>query len=81
MLVSLGGDVAVAGPAPEPGWPVLVTDDHAAGPDAAGETVAVATGGLATSSTTVRRWRRGDADLHHIIDPAAGRPAAGAGGR
>ena len=31
-LVSLGGDVAVAGPAPADGWPVRVTDDHAAGP-------------------------------------------------
>jgi thiamine biosynthesis lipoprotein len=76
ILVSLGGDVAVAGTAPESGWPVLVTDDHAAGPDAPGETIGIATGGLATSSTTVRRWRRGDEVLHHIIDPAVGRPAA-----
>ena len=76
ILVSLGGDVAVAGTAPESGWPVLVTDDHAAGPDAPGETIGIATGGLATSSTTVRRWRRGDEVLHHIIDPAVGRSAA-----
>ncbi len=76
VLVSLGGDVAVAGPAPKLGWPVLVTDDHAAGPDAPGETVAIATGGLATSSTTVRRWRRGDEVVHHIVDPAVGRSAA-----
>ena len=29
VLVSLGGDVAVAGPAPEQGWPVRITDHHA----------------------------------------------------
>jgi len=74
-LVSLGGDVAVAGPAPADGWPVRVTDDHAAGPEAPGETVAIAVGGLATSSTTVRRWRRGDDELHHIVDPSTGQAA------
>lgn len=72
VLVSLGGDLAVAGRAPAGGWCVRVTDDHAAHPSAAGETVIVAAGGLATSSTTVRRWTRGDRELHHIIDPATG---------
>jgi FAD:protein FMN transferase len=75
VLVSLGGDVAVAGPAPSAGWAVLVTDDHAAGPDAPGETVAIRTGGMATSSTAVRRWRRGDDAVHHIVDPATSRAA------
>jgi thiamine biosynthesis lipoprotein len=75
VLVSLGGDVAVAGPAPNAGWAVLVTDDHAAGPDAPGETVAIRTGGMATSSTAVRRWRRGDDAVHHIVDPATSRAA------
>jgi thiamine biosynthesis lipoprotein len=72
VLVSLGGDLAAAGRAPAGGWCVRVTDDHAAHPCAAGETVIVASGGLATSSTTVRRWTRGDRELHHIIDPATG---------
>ena len=75
VLVSLGGDIAIAGPAPADGWPVRVTDDHAAGPDAPGETVAIASGGLATSSTTVRRWRRGDDELHHIVSPSTGQAA------
>lgn len=75
VLVSLGGDVAVAGPAPEPGWAVLVTDDHAAGPDAPGETVAIRAGGMATSSTAVRRWDRGGEAVHHIVDPATSRAA------
>ena len=74
-LVSLGGDVAVAGPAPDGGWPVLVTDDHAAGPDAPGETIAIRAGGLATSSTAVRRWQRGDETVHHIVDPTTSQAA------
>ena len=77
VLVSIGGDIAIAGPAPQGGWAVRVADDHAAPLDAPGQTVAVHRGGLATSSTTVRRWRRGDAELHHILDPRTGVPAAG----
>jgi len=75
VLVSLGGDLAVAGPPPPRGWAVRVTDDHAAAPDADGQTVLVESGGLATSSTTVRRWARGGEDLHHVVDPRTGRPA------
>ena len=75
VLVSLGGDIAIAGPAPAGGWPVRVTDDHSAHASAEGQTIALRSGGLATSSTTVRRWRRDGADLHHILDPASGRPA------
>lgn len=75
VLVSLGGDIAVAGPAPDGGWQVLVTDDHDAPLDAPGQTVGITTGGLATSSTTVRRWQRGGALLHHIVDPRTGMPA------
>jgi thiamine biosynthesis lipoprotein len=75
VLVSLGGDIAVAGPAPADGWQVRVTDDHAAGPESAGQTVAITEGGLATSSTTVRTWLAGGRRVHHIIDPATGQPA------
>ena len=75
-LVSLGGDVATAGPVPPGGWIVRVTDDHRAGPDADGQRVAVLGGGLATSSTSVRRWRRAGRDVHHIVDPRTGEPAA-----
>jgi len=75
VLVSLGGDIAVAGPAPDGGWPVLVTDDHSAPLDGPGQTIHLAGGGLATSSTTVRRWRRGGVQLHHILDPRTGAPA------
>jgi thiamine biosynthesis lipoprotein len=75
-LVDLGGDVATAGPAPAGGWVVRVTDDHRAGPDADGQSVTVIGGGVATSSTTVRRWRRAGRPVHHIVDPAPGEPAA-----
>jgi thiamine biosynthesis lipoprotein len=71
-LVSIGGDLALGGPERAGGWSVVVADDHATSPDGGGQRVRIASGGLATSGTTVRRWRRGDADLHHIVDPATG---------
>lgn len=80
VLVGLGGDIAVAGPPPADGWSVLCTDDHAAdlnddGVIAAGQTIDIFAGGLATSSVMVRRWIRGGARLHHLIDPVIGAPA------
>jgi thiamine biosynthesis lipoprotein len=75
VLVSLGGDLSVAGRPPDDGWPVLVGDDHALPLDGPGPVMGVASGGLATSSTTVRRWRAGRLTLHHIVDPRTGRPA------
>jgi FAD:protein FMN transferase len=75
VLVSLGGDIAVAGPPPSDGWQVRVTDNHAAPADAPGQTVTIRSGGLATSSTTVRQWQSGPKQMHHIIDPATGAPA------
>jgi thiamine biosynthesis lipoprotein len=73
VLVSLGGDVAVRGRAPGEGWPIGVADDHRDRRPPA--TVLVRAGGLATSSTTLRRWRRGGETVHHILDPRTGRPA------
>jgi thiamine biosynthesis lipoprotein len=78
VLVGLGGDIAVAGQPPEGGWRIRVQDvtgrpeDPPAGPAAV---VAIQSGGLATSSTTARRWRRGGTALHHILDPRTGLPA------
>ncbi len=74
VLVSLGGDIAVAGD-PANAWPVRVTDDSRA--ESGGQTAAITAGGLATSSTTVRRWVSGRIEVHHIVDPATGAPSAG----
>jgi FAD:protein FMN transferase len=73
-LVSLGGDIALQGEASPGGWPVRVTDDHRA-LDGEGETVSLRDGGLATSSTTVRRWGAPGDARHHIVDPRRGAPA------
>jgi len=75
VLVSLGGDIAVAGEAPIQGWSIQTSDDSAAPIDDADEAISITSGGVATSSTTVRRWTRGGVVLHHIIDPATGLPA------
>ncbi|HET8805454.1 MAG TPA: FAD:protein FMN transferase [Gaiellales bacterium] len=75
VLVSLGGDVAVAGPAPEGGWAIGIADDHRASGTDIRQTIAIDRGGIATSSTCTRTWRRGGEDCHHIVDPARGRSA------
>jgi FAD:protein FMN transferase len=72
VLVSFGGDLAVAGPAPDEGWRVRVTDDHRAGVEAPGQWITVWAGGLATSSTFVRRWETDAGVAHHLVDPSTG---------
>jgi thiamine biosynthesis lipoprotein ApbE len=79
VLVGLGGDISVAGPGPDGGWRIRVQDvtghpdEDPRGP---ATVVAITSGGLATSSTTARRWRRGGSVLHHILDPRTGLPPA-----
>ena len=60
-FVSAGGDVAVRGGAVV-GLP-------------AGGSLQLLAGGIATSGSTKRSWRRGGALQHHVIDPRTGRPA------
>ena len=78
VLVSLGGDIAVAGEVPPGGWSIRVQDvtgdpiTPAEGPTGV---IAIRAGGLATSSTSARRWQRGGDLMHHILDPRTGRPA------
>ncbi len=72
VLVELGGDVAVAGDRPD-GWVLQVAERE--GGD--GQLVLVRDGGLATSTTTLRRWRRGGRPIHHIVDPRTGYPSDG----
>jgi thiamine biosynthesis lipoprotein len=73
VLVEIGGDVAVAGPADAP-WLVRVAE--VAG-EQDGEIVGLTNGGLATSSTLARRWRTAAGSAHHVIDPRTGAPTTG----
>jgi len=72
VLVNLGGDLSIAGPAPTGGWTVRVCEAHDAPAEQVGPLVCVQTGGVATSSVTVRTWRRADRQLHHLVDPRTG---------
>jgi thiamine biosynthesis lipoprotein len=72
--IEIGGDLRLAGPAWVGGpWTVRVDDSDHGTADAA--TVTLPGGGIATSSTVRRSWRRGDRRVHHLIDPASGRSA------
>lgn len=74
VLVELGGDLAVAGAAPDPrGWSVVVAEREGA----SGQRIFLEGGGLATSTTTVRAWRQDGAAVHHVLDPRTGRPVDG----
>jgi FAD:protein FMN transferase len=71
-LVSLGGDVAVAGPAPAGGWPIGIAQESSTPAAQVDQVVAIGRGGLASSGTSARTWRAGDRDVHHIVDPRTG---------
>ena len=77
VLVSLGGDMAIAGLPPRGGWPILVADEPGPAGTSGAQQVRLASGAVATSSTTCRRWRRAGQVLHHIVDPRTGLPADG----
>ena len=73
LVISLGGDVAVAGPGG--GWPVAVSETIDDSADA--EIVHLPYGGMATSSTAARRWIRGGVVRHPVLDPLTGEPTRG----
>lgn len=78
-LVEAGGDLATYGdgPAREPGeeraWRASVEDPR--GGDQPIAVLDVSDAAAATSSVRLRSWRAGETDVHHLIDPATGRPA------
>jgi thiamine biosynthesis lipoprotein ApbE len=72
VMVGCGGDVAVAGPPPDGGWPVRVAE-HVGAQD--WQDINVFDGGVATSGTSARSWRRGGRVYHHILNPSTGLPA------
>jgi FAD:protein FMN transferase len=71
-LVSLGGDVAVAGPPPAGGWCIGIALESSIPVDEVDQAVAITHGGLASSATGVRAWTAGDRQVHHILDPQTG---------
>jgi thiamine biosynthesis lipoprotein len=69
-VVNAGGDLAVLGAPPEgDAWPVAV-----AGKDVSW-TLPLQQGALATSGIARRRWRQGEHERHHLLDPRTGLPA------
>jgi FAD:protein FMN transferase len=75
VLVNLGGDLTVRGePSDDVSW-FLGIEDPTATPNHVA-LLRVATGGVATSGTTVRRWTTPDGETrHHLIDPTTSRPS------
>jgi thiamine biosynthesis lipoprotein len=72
-LVDLGGDLALWGETPEGGlWRIAVADPRRPGTNAG--VLLLGSGGVATSGRDVRRFGPGRS-LHHLIDPATGKPA------
>jgi thiamine biosynthesis lipoprotein len=69
--VNLGGDVRVDGRAPD-GHPWVIELDLGVGP-APELRVALAAGGVCTSSRRRRSWCAGSNVVHHLIDPRTGR--------
>ncbi len=74
VCVSAGGDMAVAGPPPEGGWPVRLAETLDAQPMPGDDWMMLRTGAVATSGALRRRWKMGDGEAHHIIDPRTGKP-------
>ncbi len=74
VLVSLGGDISIAGPPPPGGFTVGLRD-VSGGSSRGSDAVALGSGGLATSGVAARRWRLGGAEVHHVLDPSNGLPA------
>lgn len=75
VLVEIGGDLAVAGRKRD--WQVTVAEQSGRAGQQISLGVGNGSGGIATSTRTVRHWQRGGRDLHHLIDPATGLPVTG----
>lgn len=84
-LVEAGGDLATYGDGPARAegetraWRASVEDPRHAATDTSNAPIAVldvSDAAVATSSIKLRRWRAGGRDVHHLIDPRTGQPAA-----
>jgi thiamine biosynthesis lipoprotein len=72
-LVSVGGDLRVEGWGPHGAWSIAVEDPL--DPTEPGPALALAAGGVATSTPDARRWRADGVYRHHLFSPATGAPA------
>lgn len=84
-LVEAGGDLATYGDGPARAagetraWRAAVEDPRKFDPGQTEQPIAVlnvSDAAVATSSIKLRNWRAGDRDVHHLIDPRTGQPAA-----
>lgn len=71
FAIECGGDVAVAGKLPPTGVGIAVVDEY----EETVQTVVSHGQAFATSSTRLRRWEHRGVEVHHIMNPATGRPA------
>lgn len=75
VVIEIGGDVAVRGDGPEGPWAIAVSDSlNLNGRE---PRITLRTGGVATSSRSVRTWSVGATTVNHIIDPRTGSFAHG----
>ena len=73
VCVNLGGDLRVAGRAPDgTAWTVAVEHPSSAEPLAL---LGLDAGAVATSTTLRRRWASAGRERHHLIDPWTGEPS------
>jgi len=79
VLAGVGGDLRAASPDDVPRDHPVVVGHSRADLDAGGPStrVRLGSGGLATSSVSARRWRRGGRQWHHVVDPRTGLPTRG----
>lgn len=75
VLASIGGDVAVAGELAD-GFLIEVAERaEATDADAPSQRIRISDGGVATSTTVIRRWHSTSDVMHHILDPRTALPA------
>ncbi|MHB1925368.1 MAG: FAD:protein FMN transferase [Acidimicrobiales bacterium] len=73
--INLGGDIRVTGAGPAGGgWTAAVDHPRLSSPLTL---VGLADGGMATSTTLLRRWSLDGEQMHHLIDPVTGVPSGG----
>jgi thiamine biosynthesis lipoprotein len=72
VCVNLGGDVRVAGAAPDGAWTIAIEHPWYATPITL---IGLADGAVATSTTLRRRWQSDGQTRHHVIDPRTGLPS------